>query len=188
MAAKSLYGPEDVFDAGRMLHIQGSDRRAAQSLAALHADIGAGKVVNMVGAMSLERADWTPDVARAKDFYHAAVFGWEFYDRRESPEAVFTRIFNRGRFNGGMLQLDGRRAVCGCRTFTCRRCRRTPSIACEELGGAIEIEKGTSMLDGAQVVCRSRPGRRPLLHYAVGRRQIPGLSRLLNSSPCGRLE
>ena len=90
-------GPADVFVAGRMLHIQ-DPTGARLNLWQPYDTIGAA-IVNTVGAMSLNEL-WTPDVARAKDFYHA-LFGWE-YER----DGVFTRIFNRGRFNGGMLELD----------------------------------------------------------------------------------
>ena len=92
-----LYGPEDVFDSGRMLHIQ-DPTGAALNLWQPYNSIGAG-IVNTVGAMSLNEL-WTADVARAKDFYHS-LFGWEY-----DFDGIFTRIFNRGRFNGGMLQLD----------------------------------------------------------------------------------
>ena len=92
-----VYGPEDVFDDGRMLHIQ-DPTGATLNLWQPYSSIGAG-IVNTVGAMSFNEL-WTPDVARAKDFYQA-LFGWDYeYD------GIFTRIFNRGRANGGMLQLD----------------------------------------------------------------------------------
>lgn len=92
-----IYGPEDVFDSGRMLHIQ-DPTGALLNLWQPYNSIGAG-IVNTVGAMSLNEL-WTADVTRAKDFYHA-LFGWEY-----TFDGIFTRIFNRGRFNGGMLQLD----------------------------------------------------------------------------------
>ena len=104
-----VYGPEDVFDAGRMLHIQ-DPTGALLNLWQPYNSIGAG-IVNTVGAMSLNEL-WTPDVARAKDFYHA-LFGWDFYDF----DGVFTRIFNRGRFNGGMLN-STTSSQSGCRTST----------------------------------------------------------------------
>jgi len=91
-----IYGPEDVFDSGRMLHIQ-DPTGARLNLWQPYDTIGA-EIVNTVGAMSLNEL-WTPDVARAKVFYHA-LFGWEY-----ELDGVFTRIFNRGRFNGGMLEL-----------------------------------------------------------------------------------
>lgn len=92
-----VYGPENVFDDGRILYFQ-DPTGAALKLWQPCNSIGAG-IVNTVGAMSLNEL-WTPDVARAKDFYHA-LFGWEY-----EVDGVFSRIYNRGRFNGGMLQLD----------------------------------------------------------------------------------
>ena len=92
-----IYGPEDVFDAGRMLRIQ-DPTGALLNLWQPYNSIGAG-IVNAVNAMSFNEL-WTPDVARAKEFYHA-LLGWEY-----ELDGIFTRIFNRGRANGGMLQLD----------------------------------------------------------------------------------
>ena len=92
-----IYGPEDIFDDGRMLHIQDPTGALLNLWQPTHS-IGAG-IVNTVGAMCWNEL-WTADVARAKAFYHA-LFGWEYH-----LDGVFTRIFNRGRFNGGMLQLD----------------------------------------------------------------------------------
>ena len=92
-----LYGPEDVFDSGRMAHIQ-DPTGARLNLWQPDDTIGA-EIVNTVGAMCLNEL-WTPDVARAKAFYQA-LFSWEY-----ELDGVFTRIYNRGRFNGGMLQLD----------------------------------------------------------------------------------
>ncbi len=92
-----LVEPMDVFDNGRMAYVV-DPTGAALGLWQARNHIGAG-IVNTVGAMSLNEL-WTPDVARAKAFYHA-VFGWEY-----EFDGIFTRIFNRGRFNGGMLQLD----------------------------------------------------------------------------------
>ena len=92
-----IHGPEDIFDDGRMLHIQ-DPTGAALNLWQPYKTIGAG-IVNTVGAMSFNEL-WTPDVARAKAFYHALV-GWTY-----EFDGIFTRIYNRGRLNGGMLQLD----------------------------------------------------------------------------------
>ena len=92
-----LVEPMDVFDNGRMAYVV-DPTGAALGLWQARNHIGAG-IVNTVGAMSLNEL-WTPDVVRAKAFYHA-VFGWEY-----DFDGIFTRIFNRGRFNGGMLQLD----------------------------------------------------------------------------------
>ncbi len=94
---KVVYGPENVFDSGRMLHIQ-DPTGALLNLWQPFNTIGAG-IVNTVGAMCWNEL-WTTDVAVAKDFYRA-VFAWEY-----DFDGIFTRIFNRGRFNGGMLQLE----------------------------------------------------------------------------------
>lgn len=91
-------GPEDVFDSGRMLRIQ-DPTGAALNLWQPYKSIGA-EIVNTVGAMCWNEL-WTGDVARAKAFYRA-LFGWEYV-----RDGIFTRIYNRGRFNGGMLQLEG---------------------------------------------------------------------------------
>ena len=141
-----IYGPEDVFDSGRMLHFRdptGALLNAWQP----YDTIGAG-IVNTVGAMSLNEL-WTPDVAAAKAFY-SAIFGWE-YDR----EGIFTRIFNRGRFNGGMLALDD----------VAPRWLPHFHIAdvdaalwrVVELGGAVEIEKQVDP-DGKRWAVVADPG------------------------------
>ncbi len=91
-----LYGPANVSDKGRMLCIQ-DPTGAALNLWQPVNSIGA-RIVNTVGALRLNEL-WTTDVARAKDFHHA-LLGWEY-----EADGVFTRIYNRGRFNGGMLQL-----------------------------------------------------------------------------------
>ncbi len=125
-----LYGPEDVFDSGRMMHIQ-DPAGAALNLWQPYDTIGAG-IVNTVGAMCFNEL-WTPDVALAKGFYHA-LFGWEYV-----LDGIFTRIFNRGRANGGMLQLDDTAPrwlphfhVADVATAISR---------VKELGGAIEIDE-----------------------------------------------
>ena len=133
-----IYGPEDVFDAGRMLHIK-DPTGALLNLWQPYNSIGAG-IVNTVGAMSLNEL-WTPDVARAKDFYHA-LFGWEY-----DLDGVFTRIFNRGRFNGGMLQLDDVEPMWLPHFHVADVDAAINRV--QELGGAIEIEKHVDA-DGAQ--------------------------------------
>ena len=125
-----VYGPEDVFDSGRMLHIQ-DPTGAALNLWQPYNSIGAG-IVNTVGAMSLNEL-WTPDVARAKDFYHA-LFGWEY-----DFDGIFTRIFNHGRFNGGMLQLDDVEPI-WLPHFHIADVDAAISRV-KDLGGAIEIDK-----------------------------------------------
>lgn len=93
---KVSYGPADVFDSGRMLVLQ-DPTGALLNLWQAKTSIGAG-IVNTVGAMSWNEL-WTTDVAAAKDFYRA-VFAWEYH-----ADGIYTRISNRGRANGGMLQL-----------------------------------------------------------------------------------
>ena len=93
-----LYGPIDIFDSGRMLHIQ--DPTGAQlGLWQPINHIGAG-IVNTVGAMCWNEL-LTKDVAAAQAFY-SALFGWEFC----ADESGYIRILNGGRNNGAMMQLD----------------------------------------------------------------------------------
>ena len=125
-----IYGPEDVFDSGRMMHIQ-DPTGAALNLWQPYNSIGAG-IVNTIGAMCLNEL-WTPDVALAKDFYHA-LLGWEY-----DFDGIFTRIFNRGRFNGGMLQLDDVEPI-WLPHFHIADVDAAISRV-KELGGAIEIDK-----------------------------------------------
>ena len=94
---KVIYGPEDVFDSGLMMVIQ-DPTGAALNLWQPYNNIGA-KIVNTVGAMCWNEL-WTTDVAAAKDFYQA-VFAWEYHF-----DGIYTSISNRGRANGGMLQLE----------------------------------------------------------------------------------
>ena len=125
-----IYGPADVFDDGRMLHIQ-DPTGAALNLWQPYNSIGAG-IVNTVGAMSFNEL-WTPDVAWAKDFYQA-LFGWEY-----DFDGIFTSIFNRGRANGGMLQLDDVEPL-WLPHFHIADVDAAISRV-KELGGAIEIDK-----------------------------------------------
>ena len=118
MAAKVIYGPEDVFDSGRMLIIQ-DPTGAALNLWQPYNNIGA-KIVNTVGAMCWNEL-WTTDVAAAKDFYQA-VFAWEYHF-----DGIYTSISNRGRANGGMLQLENENPS-GCLTSTSPM-SRPPSVA-----------------------------------------------------------
>lgn len=133
-----IYGPEDVFDAGRMLHIQ-DPTGALLNLWQPNNSIGAG-VVNSVGAMCLNEL-WTPDVALAKDFYRA-LFGWEY-----ELDGVFTRILHRGRFIGGMLQLDDVRPMWLPHFHVADVDAAISRV--KALGGAIEIDKHVDA-DGAQ--------------------------------------
>ena len=94
-----LYGPMDVFDSGRMLQIQ--DPTGAQlGLWQPRNHIGAG-IVNTVGAMCWNEL-MTRDAAAAQAFYRK-LLGWEFFD-----DNGYIHIMNRGRNNGGMLQMDER--------------------------------------------------------------------------------
>ena len=96
-----MFGPEDVFDSGRMLGLQ-DPSGAALNLWQPHDTIGAG-IINTVGAMCWNEL-WTPDMAAAKRFYQA-VLGWDFYHDPNHP-ANYAHISNRGRPNGGILELD----------------------------------------------------------------------------------
>ena len=124
-----IFGPTDDDASGRMLHIQdASGARLGLWQPGKH--IGAG-IVNTIGAMSLNEL-WTSDVARAKDFY-SALFGWR-YER----DGVFTRIYNDGRFNGGMLQLADA-APCWLPHFHVADAEDAIRRV-KELGGAVEID------------------------------------------------
>ncbi|MCY4020851.1 MAG: VOC family protein [Chloroflexi bacterium] len=125
-----VYEPEDVFDSGRMMHIQ-DPTGAALNLWQPYDTIGAG-IVNTVGAMSFNEL-WTPDVPLAKDFYHA-LFGWEY-----QLDGVFTRIFNRGRANGGMLQLHDVEPIWLPHFHVADVDQAISRV--KALGGAIEIDK-----------------------------------------------
>ena len=92
-----VWGPVDVFDSGRMLHIQdpgGADLALWQP----KQHIGAG-IVNTVGAMCWNEL-LTRDAAAAKAFY-SKLLGWEYYG-----DEHYIHISNRGRNNGGILEMD----------------------------------------------------------------------------------
>lgn len=94
----ALFGPEDVFDSGRMMGIHDS-AGAALNLWQPKSSIGAG-IVNMPGAMVWnELATW--DASASKAFYRN-LLGWDFFD----AESGYIFILNRGRRNGGFLRLD----------------------------------------------------------------------------------
>ena len=129
-----IYGPEDVFDVGRMLHIQ-DPTGALLNLWQPYNTIGA-KIVNTIGAMCWNELI-TNDVESAKAFY-AALLGWDFYQHEHHP-AQYTHISNGGRANGGMLHLDDVEPfwlphfhVANVDTAISR---------VKELGGAIEIDR-----------------------------------------------
>ena len=89
--------PMDIFESGRVAFIQ--DPTGAQlGLWGARNHIGAG-IVNTVGAMCWNELV-TADAAAAKAFY-SALFGWEF-----SGDDHYIQISNRGRSNGGMIQMD----------------------------------------------------------------------------------
>ena len=93
-----LYGPDNIFDSGRMLQIQ--DPTGAQlGLWQPINHIGAG-IVNTTGAMCWNEL-LTKDVAAAQAFY-STLFGWEF----AADASGYIRILNRGRNNGAMMQMD----------------------------------------------------------------------------------
>ena len=90
-------GPLDVFDSGRVLYIQ-DPTGGRLGLWQPKNHIGAG-LVNKPGAM-LWNELITGDVKTAKAFYGRAL-GWEFSD-----DDGYIHIRNRGRSNGGMIQMD----------------------------------------------------------------------------------
>lgn len=96
-----VHGPWDVFDSGRMLHIQ-DPTGAHLGLWQAMTHIGAG-VINCPGAMCWnELLTW--DSAAAKSFY-ATLLGWE-YDDMDVGGAQVHIILNRGRRNGLIMQMD----------------------------------------------------------------------------------
>ncbi len=92
-----IFGPMDVFDSGRMAFFM-DPTGAALGLWQARSHIGAG-IVNTVGAMCWNEL-LTRDAEAAKAFY-GAVLGWEFHG-----DGHYIHITNRGRNNGGMLQMD----------------------------------------------------------------------------------
>ncbi len=93
-----LFGPMDMFYKGRMLYIQ-DPTGATLNLWQAGTQIGAG-LVNMPGAMIWNEL-LTGDTAAAKSFY-GGLLGWDF----EDSESGYIYIFNKGRSNGGILQMD----------------------------------------------------------------------------------
>lgn len=91
-------GPLDVFDSGRVLYIQ-DPTGGRLGLWQPKNHIGAG-LVNKPGAM-LWNELITGDVETAKSFY-GKTLGWEFYGGDDG----YIHIKNRGRSNGGMIQMD----------------------------------------------------------------------------------
>ena len=93
-----LAGPMEVFESGRMLHIQ--DPTGAQlGLWQARNHIGAG-LVNTAGAMCWNEL-LTTDAEAAKAFY-AALFDWQY----QTDENGYIMIQNRGRNNGAIMQMD----------------------------------------------------------------------------------
>ena len=92
-----IFGPMDVFDSGRMLHIQDPEG-AHLGLWQPKQHIGAG-IVNTVGAMCWNEL-LTRDADAARAFY-GALLGWEF-----DGDENYIDISNRGRSNGSILQMD----------------------------------------------------------------------------------
>ena len=89
--------PMDIFESGRVAFIE--DPTGAQvGLWQARDHIGAG-IVNTVGAMCWNDLV-TKDVEVAKDFYNK-LLGWEYYG-----DEHYIHISNRGRKNGGMIQVD----------------------------------------------------------------------------------
>lgn len=91
-------GPFDVMDAGRMAVIQ-DPTGAFVSLWQTGTHKGAG-IFNVPNTMSWNELD-TRDTQAAKDFY-TKLLGWE----TETDESGYTMWLNRGRANGGMMQIE----------------------------------------------------------------------------------
>ncbi len=126
-----IFGPMDVFDSGRMLHIQ-DPLGAHLGLWQPKQHIGAG-IVNTVGAMCWNELN-TTDVEAAKAFY-SAVLGWEY-----GGDEHYTEIINRGRFNGGMLQMDTGMPPCWMPYFTVADID-AGTARVQELGGSVIVPK-----------------------------------------------
>ncbi len=92
-----VWGPVDLFDSGRMLHIQ-DPTGGELGLWQPKQHFGAG-IVNTAGAMCWNEL-LTRDAAAAKAFY-SKLLGWEFYG-----DEHYIHISNRGRNNGGILEMD----------------------------------------------------------------------------------
>ncbi|GAB5491358.1 MAG: VOC family protein [Phototrophicaceae bacterium] len=91
--------PFDVFDDGRMMIIQ-EPTGATVALWQAKNTIGAG-LVNTVGAM-LWNELLTRDPQKAMDFFNK-LLGWEY---QQDGERDYLMIVNKGRMNGGILNLD----------------------------------------------------------------------------------
>ena len=128
------HGPDDVADRGRLLAIQ-DPAGARLNLWQPREHIGAG-IVNTVGAMCWNEL-WTSDAAAAKEFY-GALFGWEF----AQETAIFSQILNRGRPNGGILQLDeGMLGLGSWQTGFSVACLDASLALAESLGGLTRIAR-----------------------------------------------
>ena len=93
-----LVGPMDVFDSGSMIFLM-DPTGAHLGLWQPKNRIGAG-IVNKPGALTWNDL-LTKDLAAAQAFY-SAVLGWEFVEASKG----YLHIINRGRRNGGMMQMD----------------------------------------------------------------------------------
>lgn len=98
LGGKVLAGPFDVFDAGRMATIQ-DPTGAAVSLWQAKNHIGA-ELVNTPGALTWNEL-YTKDSASARDFY-GKLLGWDYQKMEGADYYVIT---NRGRMNGGIMQM-----------------------------------------------------------------------------------
>ena len=100
LGGKVFMGPDDVFDAGRMLMLQGPDG-AVLSLWQPRNHIGAG-LVNTPGALCWNEL-YTKDAEVSKPFY-SALLGWEFMPHPDTP--AYHMILNNGRMNGGVFTMN----------------------------------------------------------------------------------
>ena len=126
-----IFGPMDVFDSGRMAFLM-DPTGAALGLWQAREHIGAG-IVNTVGAMCWNELN-TTDVEAAKAFY-SAVLGWEY-----GGDEHYTDILNRGRVNGGMVQVDTGMPPCWMPYFTVVDID-AGAARVQELGGSVIVPK-----------------------------------------------
>lgn len=127
-----LVGPMDVFDSGSMIFLM-DPTGAHLGLWQPKNHIGAG-LINTAGALTWNQL-MTTDLAAAQAFY-GAVLGWEFLDN----ENGYFHIMNRGRRNGGMMQID--------ESFGAMPSLWQPYFAVEDVDAAIErvVEAGGSIV------------------------------------------
>lgn len=94
-----VFEPMDVFDSGRMMMLQ-DPTGAVVGVWQAKNHIGSS-LVNTPGAMCWNELA-TRDMKKASEFY-SSLFGWEYSVDEASG---YTSILNKGRYNGGIMQMD----------------------------------------------------------------------------------